>query len=293
MLSLKNLFLFIFILLFGINSSFGFDWLNLHQKETESKLNKGKESVAKDLNSIEDLYLRALAYLDKYQPGRAKELFKKILKIEPSNLPAKWGVVECLRREHQCQDCQERLKTIIEKRADFAPAYITLAYLSYLDKDFEKTARFSYQVIKMGKDNVDLENYVRALGLFAGAKGMIAHYGGPFSKVINGRLVMPYLKKAEKIAPESAVVYFGLGSYYLLTPTIFGRNLDKAEEYLEKAIKADPKFSDIYVRLAQVYKAKGDTGRYKEYLDKALEIDPKNELALDVKSGRCGFICLE
>jgi hypothetical protein len=35
----------------------------------------------------------------------------------------------------------------------------------------------------------------------------------------------------------------------------------------------------------------GDDKKYQLYLKKALNIDPQNELALDIESGRCKFIC--
>ncbi len=122
---------------------------------------------------------------------------------------------------------------------------------------------------------------------------MIAHYGGPLSKIINGTAVLPSLKAAEKLQPESAGVKFGLGSFYLLAPTLAGGDLERAEAYLKKAIEIDPLFVDAYVRLGQLYKIKGDSVRYNEYLNKALKIDSQNELALDIKNGKCKFICLD
>lgn len=85
---------------------------------------------------------------------------------------------------------------------------------------------------------------------------------------------------------------FGMGSFYLLAPAIAGGSLDKAEEYLKKAINTDPLFADSYVRIGQLYKLKGDNEKYEMYLNKAFEVDPLNELASDIKSGRCGFICI-
>ena len=75
-------------------------------------------------------------------------------------------------------------------------------------------------------------------------------------------------------------------------PTVLGRDLDKAQELFEKAAQAEPLFPDIYVRLAQIAKARGDEQRYNELLDKALELDPKNELAADIKNRTCKFICI-
>ncbi|HQP91160.1 MAG TPA: hypothetical protein PLU24_00615, partial [Candidatus Omnitrophota bacterium] len=123
------------------------------------------------------------------------------------------------------------------------------------------------------------------------AKGMLAHYGGPVSRMVNGLAVAGYLKAGERLQPDKPAVIFGIGSYYLLAPPVAGRDIDKAEKYFKKAINADPLFSDVYVRLAQVYQMKGRPEDYKKYIDKALSVDPGNEIALDVKSGKCRFVC--
>jgi tetratricopeptide (TPR) repeat protein len=290
---IKHFFLFVFVGMVTLNLCFGLNWINLHNQADQTNLEQAEEEVLQNPDSIPELYTLALIYLNQYDAKKAKKSFEKILNLDSSNLLARWGQIESLRRLHQCGSCIKELENIIKKRPDFAPAYITLAYLYYTHMDFEKTSRLCYKVIKMGKDKVDSSNYLRALGLFAGAKGMIAHYGGPLSKVINGRSVMPYLQKAKRIDPESPIVYFGFGSYYMLVPPIFGRNLEKSKQYLQKAIEADPKFADIYVRLAQVHRAQGNVNKYNQYLNKALEIDPKNELALDIKQRKCDFICLD
>ncbi len=275
-----------------MSSSLSLDWVNLHQEAVSLGVREAEQIRKKNPYSLSSLYLLALTYLENYKIDLAEETFQKGAKIDSDNSFFRWGKIECSRRKYQCQDCKLKLTQIIEENPGFAPAYVTLAYLHYRDKDFDRTARLTYQVIRMGQDSVDQVNYIRALGLFAGAKGMAAHYGGLLSKVINGRLVMPYLQRAKRIDPGSAVVKFGLGSYYLLAPAIFGRDFDKAKDYLTRAIEADPNFADIYVRLAQVYKVKRDLVKYDQYLNKALEIDPKNHLALDIKKGICNFICV-
>lgn len=289
----NKLVLFMLVSLFMVNYCFAFDWVQLHNQADNISIEEIKSQIKEPSKSIVELYTLALVYLNQYKNQQAKDIFEKILNVEPSNLFAKWGKIETLRRQHQCKTCKKDLEQIIAKKPNFAPAYMTLAYLYYVDMKFEKSATLSYKVIKMGESKVDQANYIRALGLFAGAKGMIAHYGGPLSKIINGRAVMAYLKKAKKIDPDSAVVYFGFGSYYLLIPPIFGRNLAKAEKYLQKSIEVDPNFANTYVRLAQVYRGQGKIDKYQQYLNKALQIDPKNELALDIKTRKCDFICID
>ena len=181
---------------------------------------------------------------------------------------------------------------IVKSNPNFSPAYITLAYIKYMQMNFNQAVNLASKVLEQGEDQVDLSNYVRAILIVAGSKGMIAHYGGPISKIVNGTAVLPNLRKAERLKPDDAGVLFGLGSFYLLAPSLAGGDPDKAKDYLEKTIKADPLFVDAYVRLGQWYKIKGDKQKYVEYLNKAQAIDSQNELLCDLRSGECNFICL-
>jgi len=93
---------------------------------------------------------------------------------------------------------------------------------------------------------------------------MLSHYGGLFSKAMDGAL---------------------------LAPKIAGGNKSKAEEYFNQAVKADPLFADAYVRFAQLAGINGNREKCDFYMNKVFEIDPRNELVLDAKSGSCKFIC--
>ena len=169
---------------------------------------------------------------------------------------------------------------------------ISLAYIKYTQLDFRGSVELARKVKNSGKSKMDISNYVRALLLVGGNQGMLAYYGGPLAKIFNGTSIYPNLKKAEKLQPNSPGVLFGLGSFYFLSPKIIGGDIDKAEEYLLRAVETDPLFADAYVRLAQVYKMKKEDRKYEKYLKRALEIDPGNELAMDAQSGVCNFICI-
>jgi len=208
------------------------------------------------------------------------------------NAEAKWRAAESLRRQHKLDKAEEMLKEAIRLDPDFFPAYISLACIKYIRTDFEGTVRLISKVMQEDSGRMDANSYVQACILYAAAKGTLAHSGGLMSKIINGKAALDSLRKAEKLQPDSASVLYGFGNYYLLAPFIAGGNLKKAEEYLNKAIEADPLLADAYVRLGQVYKLKGDNEKFKVYLGKALEIDPQGELALDIKEGTCKFICI-
>jgi tetratricopeptide (TPR) repeat protein len=214
-----------------------------------------------------------------------------MITIQPDDHAAAWGLAEVKRRQHDIEQSKKMLEEIIQKHPAFFPALITLAYIKYSTMEFEQAVKLGYAVIKGGEKNVDLSNYTRAHLIIAGAKGMIAYYGGPLSKLINGTGILPMLKDAQSMQPDSPGVWFGLGSFYSLAPPIVGGDIDKGIGYLQRVTQADPGFADAYVRLGQIYRIKGDNQKYEELLAKALQIDPKNELALDVQSGRCKFIC--
>lgn len=285
--TLAVIFVFIFCTL-----AQAFDWKDAHNKADTLSLAEAINENNAAGQTTESLYILGLVYLNGYQHANAKNVFFRILERDPNCFEAKWGVAECLRREHDYDKSVPLLEKIIKDHPKFSPAYITLAYIKYIQGKFDASIVLTGKVINHQSENVDKANFLRAHGLYAAAKGMIAHYGGPVSKAINGAGVWKHLGIIQELAPDSAVVNFGLGSYYMLIPVAFNRDLDKAKAYLEKAINKDPLFPDPYVRLAQIYQYEGDKKKYEENIVKALALDPKNELALDIKIGTCKFICL-
>jgi tetratricopeptide (TPR) repeat protein len=288
----KSTVVLLMIIFYLSSYAYALDWKRLHEEADKKDVKEAKITVEKNPDSLDNLYILALVYLNHHKDPEAQEAFKAMLAIDPSSVEAQWGLAEALRRRKEIKESESLLVKIMKSSPEFSPAYISLAYIRYTQADFKEAIRLALKVKKQGRDNVDLSNYARAHAIFAGAKGMIASRGGPLSKLINGTQVLPNLKKAEGLQPDSPAVLFGLGSFYFLAPRIAGGNVAKALEYLERAIAADPLFADAYVRLAQIYKSNGDDKKYKFYINKALEIDPDNELARDEIAGICKFNCV-
>lgn len=268
------------------------DWKAMHEAAGKEDLNLAQVKFEADgSRSLDDLYEAGLACLNQHRNDEAENIFNKIIEFDSQYYPAKWGIAEVLRRKHQLDEAQRITKEVIREHADFSPAYITLAYIEYLKLNLDQAVNLALLVIKRGAKNVDLSNFSRAYLIYGGAKGLIAHRGGPLAKMFNGTLVLPALKKAQKLQPDSAVIFLGLGGFYVLAPGFAGGDLDKGIGLLQKAIKVDPNLADAYARLAQAYKIKGEPAKYAEYLNKALEIDPENELALDTQSQECKYAC--
>lgn len=276
---------------FCVNCAYALDWKKLHERADRVDLSGAMASLEAGPDSIDHKYVIGLVFLNLHRDKQAGEVFAEILASDPDCTEAKWGAAEVLRRQHRLEKSEALLRQVLKAVPDFSPALITLAYIRYIQMDFNGAVRLAIKVLAQGEESVDRSNYVRARLIYAGTKGMIAHYGGPVSKVVNGTAIFPSLRAAERLQPDSAGVKFGLGSFYLLAPNLVGGDVKKAEVYLKKAIEIDPLFADAYVRLGQLYKIKGEDSKYLEYLKRAEEIDPGNELAMDISSGRCKFIC--
>ena len=290
---MKRIFFILFFVLSLFNSVLAFNWKVLHEKADNLALAQALKNVELKPESIDELYVLGLVYLNLYKDKEAKQIFDKVSLIDSNSTEAIWAQAELLRRRHELDKSEEILNRVIKINPDFAPAYISMAYIKYIKMDFEASVKLALKVMEQGRDKVDITNYVRAYCLYAGGKGMIAHYGGPLSKIINGTVVLSTLKKAQELQPNSAAVMLGLGSFYLLAPALAGGDIQKAQEYLEEAVSVDPLMADAYVRLAQAYQIQGDNNKYNLYLDKALSIDPLNEVALDIKNNNCKFICVK
>jgi len=284
---------FLFPLLLLTHFASAADWKALHEQADAMNLKEALARVSSSPDSQDALYLLGLVCLNEYKETEAQSAFTKILALNPRSIPAFWGVAEVARRRHALDEAEEALTKIIAEEASFSPAYNSLAYIRYLKFDFQGSVKLAQKVLAQGEDRVDLSNYALAYLLVAAGKGMLAHYGGPVVKIVHGTAIFPTLRKAHELKPESAAVYFGLGSFYLLAPRMIGGDIAKAQLYLEKAAEIDPHLAGVYVRLGQIYKLKGDSQKYQQYLGKALEIDPGNEIALDIQNGSCKFICID
>ncbi|UCG35750.1 MAG: tetratricopeptide repeat protein [Candidatus Omnitrophota bacterium] len=268
------------------------DWKALHEKADSISSSQAIRLVNQNPGSLEDLYVLGLTYLNEHKDKSAMGVFQNILEQKTDFIGAKWGVAEVMQRMHHTKKSEKLLKEIIKKDPKFWPAYITLAFVQYMSMQFVPSLKSAYRVMKQKKDSVDLSNYVRAITLVAGAKGMIAHYGGPLAKMMHGLGVLPLLKKAERLQPNAIAVLMGIGSFYLIAPHIIGGDLDKAIEYLERAVSVDPLFPNAYVRLGQAYKMKGDLKTHEAFMAKVKQLDPQNELLKDITSGACKFLCV-
>lgn len=275
----KNLKLLIFVLFYTVffsRVSYGLNWLEAHKKEYAMDYSKSLE--LKKSTNTEDIYTAALKMLSERYDKRAEKLFRRMEDIGGPSFGSRWGIAEIKRRRDREEESKKILDEIISNNPGYAPALISRAYISFEQGSYDEAIDTADKVLDMAPENADTGNIIRAHLIIGGAKGIKARESFIFSKITRGLSARGHLKDAREINPQDPGVVFAWGSYYLEAPGIAGGDIEKAEEYLLKAKEMSPRDTDIYVRLAQLYRKKGNTKLYKKYIEQARGMDPKNRL---------------
>lgn len=211
----------------------------------------------------------------------ALAIFEKVLIDEPNNLDALWGEAEVLRRSRDYKASESILNEILKKNPGHAPSLISLAYIAYRDDKLQEALELINRVF--ANDHRDKNNQALAYMLMGAINSRRSAKSRFFNKIKYGIQIKRHFLKAESLAPDLPEVHLGLGTFYLLAPPIFGRNIDKAIEELELALKIAPDFATANARLAQGYKKKGMQDKYAFYISRAQRLDPENEVLQELK----------
>jgi tetratricopeptide (TPR) repeat protein len=254
------------------------DWKDIHEKAGKTSLAEAETYQKKNPQSQEALYLLGIVLLDEYKIDEAEGVFKRMLQADPESVEARWGQAEVLRYRHKLDETQKILEDLVRTAPDYAPAYISLGYMLFDKRGYQRSIELAVRVLRMGAQKVDVTNRTRAFLIIGGAKSMLADEGGVFSKLFQGTQILGYFRKAQQLQPHSAGVLFGLGSFYALAPGIAGGDVQKGLAFLKEAIEVDPKFADAYARLAQIYSRRNEDDLAKKYLADAIRLDPLNPL---------------
>ncbi len=285
---MKNIFLSVILVLLFCFSTSAADW----KSPADAALMMSPGAVLslenKPDKSAGDVYVLTILYYREFQKAKLKKLLGDCEKKMPDQPAVKLlqGIV--LMWDHRLSESRVVLTGVVRLHPDFYPARATLAHLDYLRKDFDRSYEGALQMIDRRKE---LSRFHFALSLLvaSGAKGILVKRN--LVRAIAAYFeVNGYLKEARRQMPDSAEVLYAVGTYYLLTPSIAGGDLDQAAALLEKSRKLTPLNPGVYVRLAQCYRARGLKLAVQQYLDYARYLDPQDELLLDDLSGEKVFL---
>ncbi|MFA6350392.1 MAG: hypothetical protein WCY12_05680 [Candidatus Omnitrophota bacterium] len=228
--------------------------------------------------------LKAMEFLRIRKDRQAEEILDGILVLEPDNIDALWGKAEIYRRRYNYAQAKVLLDKVLRTNLKYYPAMISMAYIEFRSGKFERAQKMIEGVLKEGCADQDTQalSYV-LLGNICSTR---SSKGNLLEKMRFTPYIKPYLDKAMEISPDLSEVHLGLGSFYLLAPSLIGGDLDKAIEELEKAYSLAPDFATVNVRLAQAYQLKNNVKKYEYHLKKAEEIEPDNETLVEFKKSK-------
>jgi len=268
--------------------AFGADWKAL----TDEAVSLAPAAVAtlesRGKKSEQDVYILTLIYYRQYSHAGLKKLFNDCEKTLPDSAAIKLLQGIILMREHQHRPSRAVLDAVLKTHPDFYPALFVLGHQCYLQKDYKQAYVLARQLLDRKKE-LSRYHLTASLVLAAGARGFTAPRNWlraiPVYFEVTG-----YFRDAKKIMPESAEVLYGLGCFHLLTPAFVGGDLDLAISMLEKSRRLTPLNTQVYVRLAQAYRAKKDEAAYRKNIARAVELDPFDEMLVDYLSGEKTFL---
>ncbi len=152
-------------------------------------------------------------------------------------------------------------------------------------KNQEKASFHIEEALKYLNESIKLnDKFSDSHCLLAATLGQKIRLNGVFAGLVYQKKTSRELQIALELDPNNADVYVGFGISYVATPYLFGGDLEKGIENLNKALELDSSKYQAYVWLGKAYRKKGQAGKAKEMLLKALEYRPndigvKKELA--------------
>lgn len=221
----------------------------------------------------------------------AAELFEKALQAQPNDVKVLQALGETLLALNEFEQASAVLQKAVAVNPGDAKTYGNLGYAllnqgkgaeavealrTAIELDPQRAVYHSDLAVSLARLNREAE----AIGEFRRAieldpKSASAHYKLANTLVSVGKLPEAVAEYGEviRIAPAQHFVHFNLG-------TVLHRlgNLEEAINEFQEEIRNNPKFADAYVRLAMLYREKGEHNLSRDVVERAtklgINIDP-------------------
>ena len=188
-----------------------------------------------------------------------------------------------IRDESKLQSVKAQLEQEIAQNPNDAGAYYDLARVhSYLLDVYEMRKDKKTAVAAIDKAIEAVQRSIQINDKSADAHSLLADLYG--RKISLGNAMFAGPKLGPKIKEENARamslddknprVWASLGRQYLMTPKMFGGDVAKALESLQKSLALDPAQDETWVWLARAFQKQGDKSKSHDAVQHALSLNP-------------------
>jgi superkiller protein 3 len=225
-----------------------------NNKEAAELFEKALQAQPNDAKALQALGETLLA-LSEFE--QASKVLQKALAVNPGDAKTYGNLGYALLNQGKSAEAAEALRTAVELDPESAVYHSDLAVcLARLNREAEA-----------------IQEFRRAIEL--DPKSASAHYKLANTLVSMGRLpeAVAEYREVIKIVPAQHYVHFNLG-------TVLHRlgKLEEAINEFHEEIRHNPKFADAYVRLARLYREKGENDLSRDVVERAaglgIKIDP-------------------
>lgn len=179
--------------------------------------------------------------------------------------------------EVNLMDSKILLDEVLEEDSENEEAMWQLSRLYYIlgDETTDKNQKFEYyeKGQKTAEDLIKLNDNNPEGHFWLGVNlGRIGQVRGVMKSLSLVPTIRREFEKALELDPEHTGAMDGLAVLYYELPGIFGGNLNKSLEYLNKAIAIDSNYAILYVDFAKVYMKRKEYDEVENCLNKMLAI---------------------
>jgi tetratricopeptide (TPR) repeat protein len=201
------------------------------------------------------------------------------------------AAVEAARKTHdekQLQSLKAQLEQKIAQDPSDAALYLDLARVQeyFVDiHEIRKDKKAAGEAVEKAIEAV--QRSIRVNDKSADAHSLLADLYG--RKISLGSAMFAGPKFGPKVKEENARamalddknprVWASLGRQYLMTPKMFGGDVPKAIESLQKSLTLNPAQDDTWVWLCKAFQKQGDKGKAREAVQHALSLNPQSLFA--------------
>jgi tetratricopeptide (TPR) repeat protein len=166
-----------------------------------------------------------------------------------------------------------------------ADAYRVDAYrVQHDSKNAEATVK---QAISEVERAIELnDNSAKAHSLLADLYGRQISIGGFMAGPHYGPKIDAENKKALALDPKDSSVLASRGREYLMAPSMFGGDVNKAIENFREATQADPANDENFVWLSLAYRKAGNSAEAEKAVHEALRLNPESVFARNTEAGK-------